>query len=129
LPLPELNHFNVFTDEYTPDPLPIFNGVPSSVRPFYRSPDERILVTSRKYPEGAHYRFGGDMKHHEVFYIVQGDVTCTPLGGEPIVLRKGEVIHFPPGFDSEWKYTKNSQHLAFFWGDEPLGLTAPRPNR
>ena len=124
---PQLRHFNVFTDQYTPDPIPIHNGVPSSVRQLYRSPDNRVLVTSRKYPAGANYRFGHEMQHDEVFYIVEGEVVCTPVGGGPIVLSKGEVVHFPARLDARWEYTPNSQHLAFFWGDEPLGLTALRP--
>jgi uncharacterized cupin superfamily protein len=127
MPTTELSHFNVFTDPYTTDPRPIFNDVRSSVHPFYRAPDERVLVTSRKYPDGAHYRFGREMRHHEIFYIVEGAVTCTPAGGSPVVLRRGEVVHFPPGFEAEWQYTTNSQHLAFFWGDDPIELTAPRP--
>jgi uncharacterized cupin superfamily protein len=120
VPKPEILHFNVFNDPYTPDPRPIFNGVPSSVRPLYRSPDERVIVTSRKYPEGADYR--------EVFYLVDGSVTCTPDGGEPIVFERGEVIYYPAGVAARWEYSPRSQHLAVFWGEQPIGLTAPRPS-
>jgi uncharacterized cupin superfamily protein len=66
------------------------------------------------------------MAHDEVFYIVAGEVVCTPVGGKPAVLRTGEVVHFPAGLDARWEYTPDSQHLAFFWSDEPLGATALR---
>jgi uncharacterized cupin superfamily protein len=124
----EILHFNVFTDPYTPDPRPIFNGVQSSVRPLYKSPDERVIVTSRKYPEGADYRLGTDVPHDEVFYLVDGTVTCTPEGGSPIVFQKGEVIYYPAGVAARWEYSPSSQHLAVFWGEKPIGLTAPRPS-
>lgn len=123
---PELRHFNVFTDPYTPDPVPIHNGVASSVRQLYRSPNNRILISSRKYPDGADYRFGRDVKHDEVFYIVKGEVVCTPVNGKPVLLKPGEVVYFPAGLDARWEYRKDSQHLAFFWSDEPLGATALR---
>ena len=124
MPAPQLRHFNVFTDPYTPDPTPIHNGVRSSVRLLYRSPDNRVLVTSRKYPDGANYRFGGDVKHDEVFYIVEGEVLCTPINAKPVILRKGEAVYFPAGLDAQWEYTRDSQHLAFFWSDGPLGATS-----
>jgi uncharacterized cupin superfamily protein len=123
---PELLHFNVFTDPYTPDPEPIFNGVPSSVRPFYKSPDGRVLVSSRKYPDGADYHLDSDLVHDEIFYLVEGNVRCTPEGGEPVLFKRGEVIYYPAGLAAHWEYTPNSQHLAFFWGDTPVGSTAPR---
>ena len=125
---PEILHFNVFADRYTPDPRPIFNGVPSSVRPLYKSPDERVIVTSRKYPEGADYRLGSDVPHDEVFYLVDGTVTCTPESGAPMVFQKGEVIYYPAGVAARWEYSPSSQHLAVFWGEQPIGLTAPRPS-
>jgi uncharacterized cupin superfamily protein len=125
--LPQLRHFNVFTATYTPDPEPIFNGVRSSVRPLYRSPDGHVYVTSRKYPDGADYRLGSELIHDEVFYLVDGSVRCTPEGGRPILFEKGEVIYYPAGLAAHWEYSPNSQHLAFFWGDEPVGSTAPRP--
>jgi uncharacterized cupin superfamily protein len=118
-----LRHFNVYTDQYTSDPEPIFGGYPSSVRELHRSPDGRILISSRKYPDGADYRWGRDCHHDEAFFLVEGEVRCTPVDGESIIFKRGEVIYYPAGLDAHWEYSQGSQHLAFFWSDQPLGAT------
>ncbi len=42
----------------------------------------------------------------EVCYILEGEVTVTPEGGEPVTIRAGDLVRFPAGMSCTWDITK-----------------------
>jgi hypothetical protein len=38
----------------------------------------------------------------ETCYILEGEVVVTPEGGEPVTLRKGDLVIFPEGMRCTW---------------------------
>jgi uncharacterized cupin superfamily protein len=40
---------------------------------------------------------------NEVCYLLDGDVTVTPNGGEPVRLRRGDLVTFPKGMSCTWE--------------------------
>jgi uncharacterized cupin superfamily protein len=50
----------------------------------------------------------------EVCYILDGEVTVTPEGGEPVTIRPGDLVTFPNGLSCTWKITKDiRKHYNF----------------
>ncbi|MCB1760833.1 MAG: cupin domain-containing protein [Gammaproteobacteria bacterium] len=50
----------------------------------------------------------------ETCYIVRGEFTVTPDGGEPQTFARGDLITFPAGLSCTWKITKAvEKHYAF----------------
>ena len=39
----------------------------------------------------------------ETCYFLAGDVVVTPEGGEPVTLRKGDLVVFPAGLRCTWE--------------------------
>jgi len=42
----------------------------------------------------------------ETCYILEGAVTVTPKGGEPVTIRKGDLVTFSAGLSCTWKITQ-----------------------
>jgi hypothetical protein len=42
----------------------------------------------------------------ETCYLLEGDVTVTPDGGEPVRFGKGDLVTFPQGMSCTWKVHK-----------------------
>jgi uncharacterized cupin superfamily protein len=42
----------------------------------------------------------------ETCYILEGAVTVTPNGGEPVTIRKGDLVTFSAGLSCTWKITQ-----------------------
>lgn len=42
----------------------------------------------------------------EVAYILEGEVTVTPKGGEPVSFGKGDLVTFPAGMSCTWDVRK-----------------------
>jgi uncharacterized cupin superfamily protein len=42
----------------------------------------------------------------EICYFLEGDVTVTPEGGEPVRFGKGDLVTFPKGLSCTWKIHK-----------------------
>jgi len=42
----------------------------------------------------------------ETCYLLEGDVTVTPEGGEPVRFGKGDLVTFPAGMSCIWKVHK-----------------------
>ncbi|TAD73232.1 MAG: DUF861 domain-containing protein [Oscillatoriales cyanobacterium] len=42
----------------------------------------------------------------ETCYILEGEVTVTPKGGEPVTIRKGDLVTFPAGLSCTWNITQ-----------------------
>ena len=43
----------------------------------------------------------------ETCYFLEGEVTVTPAGGEPVQMGKGDLVTFPAGMSCTWKITKD----------------------
>ncbi len=43
----------------------------------------------------------------EICYFLEGAVTVTPEGGEPVTMGKGDLVTFPAGMSCRWKITKD----------------------
>ncbi|MFW6127280.1 MAG: cupin domain-containing protein [Thermodesulfobacteriota bacterium] len=42
----------------------------------------------------------------ETCYFLEGEVTVTPEGGEPVSMGKGDLVIFPNGMSCRWHITK-----------------------
>jgi uncharacterized cupin superfamily protein len=42
----------------------------------------------------------------EVAYVLEGEVTVTPQGGEPVHFGKGDLVTFPSGLACTWEVKK-----------------------
>lgn len=52
---------------------------------------------------------------NEICYILKGEATITPAdGGEPVVIKKGDLVHFAKGLSCEWQITQDiKKHYQF----------------
>lgn len=39
----------------------------------------------------------------EICYLLEGEVVVTPEAGEPVEIRKGDLVTFPAGMSCTWK--------------------------
>lgn len=42
----------------------------------------------------------------EVAYVLEGEVTVTPKGGDPVSFGKGDLVTFPSGMSCTWDVKK-----------------------
>jgi uncharacterized cupin superfamily protein len=50
----------------------------------------------------------------ETCYFLEGEVTVTPEGGEPVTMGKGDLVTFPRGMSCTWKITRDvRKHYRF----------------
>ncbi len=50
----------------------------------------------------------------ETCYILEGRVTVTPDGGEPVEIEQGDLVTFPKGMSCTWKITRDiKKHYKF----------------
>jgi uncharacterized cupin superfamily protein len=50
----------------------------------------------------------------ETCYVLEGEVTVTPDGGEPVQIQKGDLAVFPQGMSCTWKITRDiRKHYRF----------------
>jgi len=45
---------------------------------------------------------GKVMPYGELSYLLSGQLEITPDGGEPVVIKKGDLVTFPRGFKASW---------------------------
>lgn len=51
----------------------------------------------------------------EVCLILEGAVTVTPDGGEPVLIQAGDLVTFPQGMSCEWNITQPiRKHYTFY---------------
>jgi len=43
----------------------------------------------------------------ETCYFLEGDVVVTPDGGDPVEMKKGDLVTFPQGMSCNWKIRRN----------------------
>jgi len=48
-------------------------------------------------------RFPWTYQTSEICYLLEGDVTVTPEGGEPVRIGEGDLVTFPRGMFAEWE--------------------------
>ena len=50
----------------------------------------------------------------ETCYLLAGDVIVTPDGGQPVPIRKGDLVTFPAGMSCTWKILADvRKHYCF----------------
>lgn len=50
----------------------------------------------------------------ETCYFLEGEVTVTPDGGQPVLLQKGDLVTFAKGMSCTWTISQNvSKHYDF----------------
>ncbi len=50
----------------------------------------------------------------ETCYLLEGDVIVTPEGGDPVEIKKGDLVTFPKGMSCTWKIRKDvKKHYKF----------------
>ncbi|MEM1242032.1 MAG: cupin domain-containing protein [Cyanobacteria bacterium P01_H01_bin.26] len=50
----------------------------------------------------------------ETCYFLEGNVTVTPEGGDPVAMGKGDLVRFPAGMSCTWHIdTAVSKHYLF----------------
>ncbi len=42
----------------------------------------------------------------ETCYFLEGEVTVTPAGGEPVTMGTGDLVTFPNGMSCRWQITR-----------------------
>ncbi len=51
---------------------------------------------------------------NETCYFLEGDVTVTPNGGEPVTMGKGDLVTFPAGMSCTWEIRQGvKKHYDF----------------
>ena len=53
-----------------------------------------------------------------MIYIVQGEMVCTPDGGEPFTLSEGDSCTFPKGWTGTWEVKRPIRKLYTVWTNE-----------
>ncbi|UCG14377.1 MAG: cupin domain-containing protein [Deltaproteobacteria bacterium] len=50
----------------------------------------------------------------EICYLLEGDVVVTPDGGEPVEIKKGDLVTFPKDMSCTWEIRKDvRKHYTF----------------
>jgi uncharacterized cupin superfamily protein len=50
----------------------------------------------------------------ETCYLLEGDVVVTPDGGEPVEIKKGDLVTFPKDMKCRWNIRKDvKKHYTF----------------
>lgn len=50
----------------------------------------------------------------ETCYFVEGEAVVTPIGGEPVIVGKGDLVSFPAGMSCTWDVrTRVRKHFDF----------------
>lgn len=50
----------------------------------------------------------------EICYLLEGDVIVTPDGGEPVEIKKGDLVTFPKDMSCTWEIRKDvKKHYMF----------------
>ena len=50
--------------------------------------------------------FPWSYSEREVAYVLEGEVTVTPKGGDPVSFGKGDLVTFPSGMSCTWEVKK-----------------------
>ncbi len=62
--------------------------------------------------EASSFPWTYDMQ--EVCFILEGEVTVTPNGGEPVFIQAGDLVTFPKGMSCQWDISKDiRKHYQF----------------
>jgi uncharacterized cupin superfamily protein len=82
-----------------PTAEPLSGPIATWTREIFSSPDG---TTSAGYWQVEAGRSRWDFDYTEVIWVVEGEVTVTEDGGEPVRLSPGDVGVFPVGWKGEW---------------------------
>lgn len=54
----------------------------------------------------------------EMIYIIQGEMVCTPNGGQPFTMSEGDSCTFPKGWTGTWEVKRPIRKLYTVWTNE-----------
>ncbi len=76
-----------------------------------RNPDEKRLKVEGIYDWPIWTKevseFPWTYEADETCYFLEGDVVVTPSGGNPVEMKKGDLVTFPEGMSCTWKIRKD----------------------
>jgi uncharacterized cupin superfamily protein len=52
-------------------------------------------------------KFSWTYSADETCYFLEGDVVVTPDGGDPVEMKKGDLVTFPEGMSCTWKISRD----------------------
>jgi uncharacterized cupin superfamily protein len=58
--------------------------------------------------------FSWSYSEREIAYIIEGEVTVTPEGGEPVSFSAGDLVTFEPGLKCTWHVKKKLKKYYLF---------------
>ncbi|MCS7048427.1 MAG: cupin domain-containing protein [Verrucomicrobiae bacterium] len=64
---------------------------------------EQLAVKTWPVWEKEESEFPWHYDERETCYLLEGDVTVTPDGGEPVRFGAGDLVTFPAGMSCRWK--------------------------
>ena len=65
-------------------------------------------------------KFPIDFDETEGAYLLEGEILVTPAGGEPVLIKAGDLVAFHAGLDSQWEVVKPlRKHYSY---DFPNGI-------
>ena len=75
---------------------------------------KELGVTSWPIWEKEASEFPWEYDEQETCYFLEGDVVVTPDAGDPVKIRKGDLVIFPKGVTCTWKIKKDvRKHYRF----------------
>ena len=67
-------------------------------------------------------KFDWEFTWDEFVMVIEGEVTITPEGSQPVTLRAGDFCHFPLGLKTKWHVPKYIKKTFVLRTPEPLKL-------
>lgn len=75
-------------------------------RQISRTEQEALGITSWPIWEKGVSEFPWTYDTQETCYFLAGEVTVTPVQGEPVTIKAGDLAVFPKGLQCTWKITQ-----------------------
>jgi uncharacterized cupin superfamily protein len=76
---------------------------------------KELGVTSWTIWDCAPSKFPLDFDMTEKAYVLEGEFTVTPQGGETVTIKAGDYVEFPKGLKSQWEVVKQlKKHYKHF---------------
>jgi len=81
----------------------------SQIRVEHNPPEQRLTglgVRQWEIWEKEVSEFPWHYDEQEICFFLAGEVTVTPDGGTPVMIKAGDLVTFPQGMSCTWKITK-----------------------
>ncbi len=105
-----------------PAAKPLTGEIETWTRRLFSSTDGASSVGFWEVSAGTSYWDFTD--YTEVVYVVEGELTVTEVGGDPVLLKEGDVGVFPVGWKGEWEVPSGLKKLYVVFPDATAGAGA-----